>query len=232
MKITDEMLFEHAAEARAIWLGTLPSQNEIPAVSYSKAFERNMKKLIKEQRRTPKMNKLLRTMKQAVAAVLIVAVFTFGGLMTVDAYRAKVIELVIEVFHELTQYRFSSHASDADNIILPEITLGYIPEGMQETKNELMPTGRRHIIYENDAGYFFELIQQTLGKEDQYEKILDTENSNDSIGFIQGCEAYFNNKDGDSSIIWIDGNVIYNVYGNLEMDELKTVAEKLEKFLE
>ena len=30
MKITDEMLFEHAAEARDIWLSTLPDDEDIP----------------------------------------------------------------------------------------------------------------------------------------------------------------------------------------------------------
>lgn len=88
MKITDDMLFEHAAEARNIWLSTLPPQDEIPVISYSKSFERKMRKLIKEQRRTPRTNQILRYMKQTAAAVLVIAVFTFGGLMTVDAYRA------------------------------------------------------------------------------------------------------------------------------------------------
>ena len=30
MKITDEMLYRHAAEARDIWLDTLPNDDELP----------------------------------------------------------------------------------------------------------------------------------------------------------------------------------------------------------
>ena len=229
MKITDEMLFEHAAEARNIWLSTLPSQKEIPAISYSKSFERKMRKLIKEQRRSPSMNKILRYIKQTIAAVLAVAILTFGGLMTVEAYRAKVIEFVVRIFNELTEYHFSSNISDTDNIILPEISFGYIPEGMQETENEMIPTGQRHIIYENNAGLFFELTQEPFGENNKYDWILDTENSGYTVGSVHGFNAVFNTKESDSSIVWIDGNVVYDLYGNISMDELKIVAEKIEK---
>ena len=231
MKITDDMLFEHAAEARNIWLSTLPPQDEIPVISYSKSFERKMRKLIKEQRRTPRTNQILRYMKQTAAAVLVIAVFTFGGLMTVDAYRAKVVEFVVYVFNELTQYRFSSNVSDVDDIILPEITFGYIPKGMKEIENKIIPTGQRHIVYENDTGGFFELIQQPLSENDRYNLILDTENSSYTVGFVHGCDAFFNTKGSDSSIVWIDGNMVYDLYGNIGMDELKIVAEKMEKLL-
>lgn len=231
MKITDEMLFEHAAEARNIWLSTLPSQEEIPAISYSKSFEHKMRKLIKEQRRTPNMNKILRYIKQTIAAVLAVAIFTFGGLMTVDAYRAKVIEFVVHVFNELTQYRFSSDISDVDDIILPEVTFGYVPEGMEEIENKIMPTGQRYIMYEGDGGLFFELTQEPLVESDRYDLILDTENSSYTVGDIHGCKAFFNTNDGDSSIMWTDENELYELYGNIGMDELKIVAEKMEKSL-
>ena len=71
MKITDEMLFKYAAEARNIWLNTLPPQDEIPVICYSKSFEHNMRKLIREQRRTPNMNRIIRYVKQTIVAVLV-----------------------------------------------------------------------------------------------------------------------------------------------------------------
>ncbi len=229
MKLTDDLLFQHAAEARNIYLSTLPAPEELPPVCCSKAFERNMQKLIREQRRSPKINKMLRVMKRTAAAVLVIATVSFCGLMTVEAYRAKVIEFVVHVFNELTQYHFSSNVSDADNIVLPEISFGYIPEGMQETENEMIPTGQRHIIYENNAGLFFELTQEPFGENNKYDWILDTENSGYTVGSVHGFNAVFNTKESDSSIVWIDGNVVYDLYGNISMDELKIVAEKIEK---
>ena len=137
MHITDEMLFEHAADARNIWLNTLPRDDEIPEFRCSHRFERKMQKLLKEQRRTPKVNRLLRYMRQTVAAILAVAIISFCGLMTVEAYREKVIEIVVRVFNELTDYRFVSHSNKADEIILPELSFGYIPEGMCEIANRI-----------------------------------------------------------------------------------------------
>lgn len=229
MKITDEMLFDHAAEARDIWLDTLPSDENLPAAPFSKSFERKMRKLIKQQRRTPRTNQILRYLKHTAAAVLVIAVFTFGGLMTVEAYREKVIEIVIQVFEEFTQYRFSSSDSeqaDREPLELPEIQFGYIPEGMQETENSTNPTGRLQITYEDNQNYFFEFSVMQIVNGD-YDMILDTENSDYYEGTINGCEAYFNTKNGDSSIMWIDENIVYDLYGNIDMSELKAVAENI-----
>ena len=229
MKITDEMLFDHAAEARDIWLDTLPSDENLPAAPFSKSFERKIRKLIKQQRRTPRTNKILRYMKQTAAAVLVIAIFTFGGLMTVEAYREKVLDIVIQVFEEFTEYRFSSNDSeqaDTEQLELPEIQFGYIPEGMQETENSTNPTGSLQITYEDDQNYFFEFSVMQIVNGD-YDMILDTENSDYYEGTINGCEAYFNTKNGDSSIMWIDENIVYDLYGNIDMSELKAVAENI-----
>lgn len=229
MKITDEMLFDHAAKARNIWLDTLPSDEDLPAVTFSKSFERKMRKLIKQQRRTPRANQILRYMKHTAAAILLIAIVTFGGLMTVEAYREKVIDIVIEVFEEFTYYQFTSKDSeqaDTEQTALPELQFGYIPEGMQETENRTTATGSLRITYEDDQNHFFDLsvIQITNG---EYGTILDTEDSDYWEGTINGCEAYFNTKNGCSSIMWIDENIVYDLYGYMEISELKTVAENI-----
>ncbi|WP_373166097.1 DUF4367 domain-containing protein [Agathobaculum sp. Marseille-P7918] len=65
----------------------------------------------------------------------------------------------------------------------------------------------------------------------KHDMILDTEDSDYREGTINGCEAYFNTKNSDSSIAWMDDNMIYNLYGNIEMSELKTMAENIKNFL-
>lgn len=227
MKITDEMLFEHAAEARDIWLSTLPADEDIPEIQTSKAFEKKMQKLIKEQRRTPKTNKILRYMKQTVAAVLVVVVISFGGLMTVEAYREKVIEIVVHVFHELTDYRFYSEKSGVDEIVLPEISFEYVPDGMREVEDRITGNNRRYILYERKNGDFFELTQRPITADGSHGKILDTEDSAYETTNINGNEAFSNVKNGNSIIFWSYNNVIYDLYGNLDLTELKEIAEKI-----
>ena len=231
MKITDDMLFEHAAEARNIWLSTLPPQDEIPVISYSKSFERKMRKLIKEQRRTPRTNQFLRYMKQTAVAVLVIAVFTFGGLMTVDAYRAKVVEFVVQVFDKFTQFTFYSNhpEADIDDSALPEISFGYIPEGMIEIENSITSTGSHFIRYENGSNGFFQLTQSIVA-DGQYGAIIDTEDSDYEVGTINGSEAFFNTKNGQSTIIWINGDIVFNLFGTPDLNELKLIAEKIKIF--
>lgn len=227
MKITDEMLFEHAAEARDIWLGSLPSNDEIPDIQCSKRFERKMQKLIKEQHRTPRVNKILRYMKQTIAAVLAVVVISFGGLMTVEAYREQVIEIVIHVFNELTCYRFSSEVPNSEETELPEVSFGYVPHGMKEIENRLSTSNRRYILFETEDGTFFELTQWSVVADGNYGMILDTEDSEYKTGTINGYEAFFNEKNGHGTILWMIDNIVYRLFGNIGVDELKTVAEKI-----
>lgn len=227
MKITDELLFEHAAEARDIWLSTLPADEDIPEIQTSKKFEKKMQKLIKEQRRTPKTKRILRHMRQTVAAVLAVAILSFGGLMTVDAYREKVIEIVVQVFHELTDFRFTSEKYEADKIVLPEVDFEFVPEGMHEVENRITGNNRRYILYENDNSEFFELTQRPVGADGNYGSILDTEDAVYETVYINGNEGYIKEKHKNNDIIWVSDNIVYHLYGNIDMWELKEVAEKI-----
>lgn len=40
MSITDDMLYKHTAEARDIWLGTLPQDTLIPEHKFSRLFRK------------------------------------------------------------------------------------------------------------------------------------------------------------------------------------------------
>lgn len=227
MEITDEMLFEYAAKARDIWLSTLPADEDIPEIPTSKAFEKKMQKLIKEQRRTPGTNKFLRYMKQTVAAVLVAALVSFCGLMTVEACRIKVIEVIVYVFNELTDYRFSSEGATTDEIMLPEIIFGFVPEGMSECENRITASNRRYILYEDANEGFFELTQQPIHSGGAYEMILDTEDAIYETIHINENEAYTKEKPDNNDIIWTSGNIVYHLYGNIDMGKMKEIAEKI-----
>lgn len=57
MKITDEMLFEHAAEARDIWLSTLPDDEDIPDIPTSKKFEKRCRSSSRSSGVLPRLTK-------------------------------------------------------------------------------------------------------------------------------------------------------------------------------
>lgn len=99
MTISEEMLYENAPKARDIWRGTLPQKADVPEHTFSEQFEKKMDKLL----RRPKRIVHLKTFRRAVAAVMIIATVMFSAVMTVDAaFRERVIEVVVQVFNELT----------------------------------------------------------------------------------------------------------------------------------
>ena len=44
---------------------------------------------------------------------------------------------------------------------------------------------------------------------------------------INGNEAFSNVKDGNASVLWNYDNVVYDLYGNIELTDLKNIAEKI-----
>ena len=221
MTISDEVLYEHAAEARDIWLSTMPKKATIPEHKFSTRFTRKMNKLLKEQRRSPRTNKAIRYIRRTTAAIMIALVILFSFAMTVSAFRERVIDVVVNVFNELTDYRFVSIETESRE--LPEIEFGYLPDDMQESYRESL-NGHELIIFEGVEERSFELTRDQLLAGGGYRKYLDTEDSAYETFFIHGEEAYANYKNDCGTIIWTSGDILYTLYGDLPLDELKEIA--------
>ena len=57
MKITDELLYQHAAEARDIWLDTLPNEDELPEHQFSDEFMASLETMKKQEKGQSKKRK-------------------------------------------------------------------------------------------------------------------------------------------------------------------------------
>ena len=130
MKLSEEMLYEHARKAEELWLNSHPSDDKIPEHRFSNKFDRKMRKLIRSQRRSPGLNQFLSASKRIAVIAFAILTVSFSCLMCVEAYREKFIEVITEIFEELTQFSFSS--SRTEKTELGEITLEYLPDGMLE----------------------------------------------------------------------------------------------------
>ena len=78
MKITDEMLYRHAAEARDIWLDTLPDDNEIPEHQFSDEFNKEIDRLITLSHKRKQPSRRLQRIA-AMFAVIIIGASSFIG---------------------------------------------------------------------------------------------------------------------------------------------------------
>lgn len=223
MEITEEMLYKCAPRAEKLWISTLPFDDQIPEHKFSRRFERKMKKLIRKQKRSPMMKQFLSAAKKIAVVVLVVATISFSGLMTVEAYRAKLIEVITEVFYDLTHFTFFS--SWSGDVGLGEIEFSYLPVGMTEVRRETFDNPKCQTIYlENTEGYQLKASQQLLTDDDDLELILDSEDANTTTIFFGDSEAFLIVKEDTSTLMWEDEPYLILLTGDFPSEEMIEIA--------
>ncbi len=224
MQITDEMLFQHAAQAREIWLDTLPQKDDIPVFSCSRSFQRKMDRLLHKQSRSSQASRLLHNMKKFVAVLLITITIAFAAMMTVEAFREKVIEVVVHIYHELTLFEYSSDKIAAS---LPEIQFGYLPEGLELVSDETSFDSVRHIHCENSSGEYIDLDIDGISKNTALSWVVDTEDAEVMTRILNGTEVTFISKKDRQIAVWTDQNISYVLQSNLAFSEIESILNYL-----
>ena len=80
-------------------------------------------------------------LRRTAAVLLIIAITSFSCLMSVEAYRTKFIDMVIRMFNDLADYRFSLSESSTSNIAsLPHPVLSNLPHSMYKTDDTTVIT--------------------------------------------------------------------------------------------
>ena len=160
-------------------------------------------------------------LKRCVAACLAV-VIVFTGLMSVEACRQKIIEVITQVFPSFTYFRYSTE-EEPKYTALPEVDLTYIPAEFELAESKETES-RTRILYENDAARFFEFRQVLILPNGTYDKLLDTENTEAEYFYIGTDEAVAYSGSAQQIVIWTHENIRCEVYGNIGIDELKKIA--------
>lgn len=223
MKLTDELLEQHAAEARDLWLSTLPQQEEVPPHKFSRRFERKMRRLRAEQRRSPRMNRVVHILRYVAACAAVV--LCIGG--TAYAYRIGVIDTIVQVFREYTSITYSSETA-AEDAAFPESTFGYIPEGMVRNEDECMEEKGyfRSTSYKGNNQTQFYLDEMIVDEESNDIQTIDTENAVVKHFTIHNEQAISSEKEETVIIVWTHRNVSYTLITYyLSYDEALKIAE-------
>lgn len=226
MKITDSDLYQYAPKAEELWLSRLPPDEKIPEHTFSKRFKRKMNRLLRDQRRSPGVRKMVLTAKRIAAAMLIFTTLSFSVLMSVKAYREKFIETVTEVLYDLTHFSFFSTWNG--NVKMGDIAFHYLPDGMVEINREYDEDNLSRIIYfEDTEGRRLQINQQVVTDKTEYEAILDTEQADVIKTTISGNEAVLVVKGEWSALVWLDNPFVLWAAGELTPAELSRVAENI-----
>ncbi|MBU5435788.1 DUF4367 domain-containing protein [Pseudoflavonifractor sp. MSJ-37] len=221
MKITEEMLYQSAPETEALWLAALPTTEQVPIHHFSPKFRRKMRRLLRDQRRSPAVRQLLRMVRHAAVLILTVSVVGFSCLMTVEACREKVITIISEVFTDLTRFHISSTRKGGYG--LGTITFGYLPEGMEEM--ERTTTDMERIIYLSGTdGIRLKFRQQMIDADTDMKVILDTEDAKVTATSIDGDMGTLVVKDDYTILMWEDDRYLFLLSGAFDADEIIAVA--------
>lgn len=230
MKISDKMLRRSAAQARELWLDTLPQKDELPEAPGSPRFQAYMERLLRKGRRVEKRKTFLRALGRAAAVLLLFAAVSFAALMTVDAsFREAVLQVVTRVYHEYTQYNYSGGQQDA---ALPELRLDALPEGFAVLSDEQFGRTRREIHCENKTGKYMEIVLSVIPANGYGTHLIDTENAQVSVQELQGREVTVVSKNGRLILVWTEKSTVFTIYSDLALPDIIPFVEGITKITE
>ncbi len=223
MKITEEMLYESVSKAEELWLSLLPTEDELPEHVFSKKFEKQMKKLIQAQRRTPWRNGFISASKRVAVVALVILTVSFSCLMCVEAYRERFIEVITEIFEDLTRFTFSTPDTDVPE--LGELMFDYLPDGMSEIYRENDPETHYQFVYFEDMEGRRISIERNIIIDNKWSTlILDTENAEVATVDLNGYEATLIVKGDHTTLMWEDAVSVMLVSGDFSPEEIFKVA--------
>ena len=193
----DRLLSQAAPMARDLWLSSLPGDGELPQARPSPAFQRRMDRLIRRMGRSPRRVRAL----------------------------AQVLEVLVQVYEEITNFRFS--AEGETDRTAGDFVLTYLPQGMEETVRQSSRI-RHYICFEDNAGNMLEVTHIVVGANASSILGVDTEDAEVEYFKIHNSEAMAISKNLDHTIFWTEDNCYYLLSGTIPMEELKQVALGLE----
>lgn len=190
-------------------------------VSFSKSFEEEMDRLIKKDNRIRLSAR--RNIKKGLLAAIVAIVVAFTGLMSVSATRLPFVEFIKKVFPQFNEIMLSEDSTPPVNEIEIEYTLSDLPKGFEIKEYQKDEFGIFTVWGNKNNDDEIAFSQEILDTD----LLIDTEHNYKEIT-VNGYEAYLNQYEFNSSLIWTDGNYwfVISVPYNLS-DELINMAENI-----
>lgn len=223
MKITDDFLYQNMPKAENEILNLIPDEHEIEH-KFSWKFKRKMKIIIKEQARTPETKALIMQIKKIAAIFIITISIVFSGIMSVEAYRIRVFNMIKEVWSELTSIVFWSNNSTNIYDFEPVSPL-YIPNGyeiLEQWQNE----------YENVIIYSDKNINEIVYNQravTQSEYIFDSEDTEIKVINMNNIQVNVLTKNNITQVYWTDEKSVFFISGKDENDIMRMVESIIKK---
>lgn len=230
MKLTDDMLYEHAEQARDLWLNTLPEEADLPEHVFSESFLASLTEL---ERQKPPRKKPWRRAARRVAAVFLVILAGSGTWLSVDAdARAALVSWFRETTEDSVVY---GYVGQTPSQCIPDYHCSWLPEGIEAVETEASETSGTVIYMAEDDrfavfSYSYMHSGTVLHLFASEQDLIHTELE------INGMYADFYEEPGDEYsdfIIWFDENskISFDLLGNLDKADMIRMAQNVEQGL-
>ena len=229
MKITDELLYQHAAEARDIWLDTLPNEDELPEHQFSDEFMASLETLKKQDQGQRKKRK--RRPLQRVAAVFLAFLIGSGAWMGTSAEaRAAFISWIRSFTGDSVVYNY---AGEVPKVEITDYLCTWLPEGVEAIETDASRTSGLVVYTSPDDdfavfSYSYMHSGTALHLFHSEEELVHTEMR------INGMHADVYEELGENyscCIVWFDeaNQTFFDINGNLSKEETIRMAESVQK---
>lgn len=192
------------------WVNTLSTIDDF---QFSKSYERKMKKLFNKMRNDKYHRFTTNTVKVLVAAAIIMSIATTAfAIPTTREY----------IFNHFKNYAVYTVADVDKAEKIEPISVGYLPDGFVKNQEDVAED-RITTIYESEDSWITIdkiRIDSSVFKDNEYNN-YETVQMN-GIDYI--CSV---NDDGNTEVIWNNGEYVYSIYSSLNMNNLLTIAENL-----
>ena len=164
----------------------------IPSPAYIKRMER----LMKWQKRS--CWKYVNTVGKRIAMIAVVIALAFGLSMSVSAVREPVVKFFVHIYERFVEFFYDDDVVTKAPVTIETVyTLGYVPEGYELESCSIEDLGTR-MIWTNDADEQIVFSQRTLDGNN----LLDYENADYEIVYIENMEIALANKNGARYCFW------------------------------
>ncbi|WP_077369007.1 DUF4367 domain-containing protein [Anaerosalibacter sp. Marseille-P3206] len=217
----DDFLYKYIKSAENIMIDSLPKEEAL-SHNFSKRFQKKMNKLIREERRSPFIKTFVNYSRKVAIIFLIFISIAFATTMSVEAYRVRFFEVVIEVWEEFTSIIFKEKQNIDDGKLIP-VNPTYIPDNFKIIEHEIN-SYEQFIYWQNDNGIeiMFEQAKITANS-----IITDTEGIDiEELLIGEQKIIYFTNKN-INQIYWNDSNYIYAIISEYDKNELLKMVESI-----
>jgi hypothetical protein len=122
-------------------------------VEFSKEHEEKMRKIFKKERNKLFFKKISKYSKRVAIFFLALAVVSGVTIFSVEAWRIRVMNFIIEMNQTHSEIKFSEEITKGNSYKSNEITLGYIPEGFELERRDVS-AGGIDLIFTGKENYF------------------------------------------------------------------------------